>query len=324
MPLPVALSLVDVRVRYGPRVAVDGVSLDVRRGEIVGLLGPNGSGKSTVIAAAAGVLDPFDGTVRVADVDRAVDPVGFAHKVGLVPQECGLYEELTAADNLVFFGKLYGLSGSELRRRVARVLSRVRMADRALHRVNTLSGGMKQRLNLAVALMHDPLVLLLDEPTAALDPASRDAFFADLTHLRDEGHAVLLSTHHLDEAELGCDRIAELTNGNLTACGEPAELLRCRKADRPLLYGHLRGRPPKFLERAIRERLGPDIGFEVTGRRLRLTAPTAEELGQALAALLSEGVELEAYRTPAGTLERVLRGGTETAPCRTGAQNGDG
>jgi ABC-2 type transport system ATP-binding protein len=307
MPLPVALSLVNVRVRYGQRLAVDGVSLDVRRGEIVGLLGPNGSGKSTVLAVAAGILDPAEGSVAIGGTSRADDPLKFATQVGLVPQECGLYDELSAADNLSFFGKLHGLAGHELRRRVIRVLARVGLTDRAAHRVETFSGGMKQRLNLAVALIHDPPVLLLDEPTASLDPASRDALFADLTRLRDDGHAVLLSTHHLDEAELGCDRVAVLDRGRLVACGKPGELLRCRAADRPVLYGQLRVRPPKFLVRAIRARLGEGVELEVTGRRMRLSAATAEELGVALAALLAEGVELEAYRTPPGTLERVLR-----------------
>src|SRR5579872_4871808 len=174
MPSQVALSLNDICVHYGPRIAVDGLSLEVCRGEIVGLLGPNGSGKSSVLAVAAGVLHSVKGTVKIEGIDRAVDPIGYAHRVGLVPQECGLYEELTAHDNLTFFGKLYGLSGSDLRRRVIRVLSRVRLTERAGHRISTFSGGMKQRLNLAVALIHDPLVLLLDEPTAALDPASRD------------------------------------------------------------------------------------------------------------------------------------------------------
>ncbi len=309
MPLPVALSLTDVRVRYGSRVAVDGVSLEVQRGEIVGLLGPNGSGKSSVLAAAAGAVNPREGRVTVDGIDRERDPIAFAHRVGLAPQECGLYDELTAGENLLFFGKLYGLSGSDLRRRVIRVLNRVRLADRAGQRVNTFSGGMKQRLNLAAALIHDPLVLLLDEPTAGLDPASRDAFFADLIHLRDDGHAVLLSTHHLDEAELGCDRVAVLNQGKLLACGEPSELLRCQPSDPPVLYGHLRNRPPKYLERAIRDRLDRGVKLELTGRRLRLTAETAEGLGRALASLLAEGLELDAYRTPAGALERVLRDG---------------
>ncbi len=307
MPLPVALSLLDVTVRYGTRVAIECVSLDVRRGEIVGLLGPNGSGKSTTLAVAAGVLDPHSGTVTVEGRTRAADPGAFARRVGLVPQEPAVYDELTAADNLTFFGELYGLAGSDLRRRVARTLARVKLTDRARHRVSTFSGGMKQRLNLAAALLHDPHVLLLDEPTASLDPASRDALFADLTRFRDDGHAILLTTHHIDEAEGGCDRVAVLEKGKLVASGAPAELLRTCAADRAVLYGHLRTRPPKYLERAIRRRLGAGAELEITGRRLRLSADTSEQLGAALATLLAEGVELEAYRTPAGALERALR-----------------
>jgi len=307
MPLPVALSLVEVTVRYGDRVAVDRVSLDVRRGEIVGLLGPNGSGKSSTLAVAAGVIDPVSGTVMVEGHTRAKDPTRFALRVGLVPQEPAIYDELTAFDNLTFFGELYGLVGSDLRRRVTRALSRMKLSDRADHRVATFSGGLKQRLNLAAALLHDPPVLLLDEPTASLDPASRDAFFADLTRFRDDGYAILLTTHHVDEAETGCDRVAVLEQGKLVAFGVPSELLRGPVIDRAVLYGHLRTRPPKYLVRAIRRRLGPRVELEITGRRLRLSAETSTELGQALASLLAEGIELDAYRTPAGTIERILR-----------------
>ncbi|MCI0702777.1 MAG: ABC transporter ATP-binding protein [Planctomycetia bacterium] len=306
MPLPVTLSLVDVTVSYGDRVAVDRLSLEVRRGEIVGLLGPNGSGKSSVLAVAAGVLDPTTGTVTMNGRERSADPAAFAACVGLVPQEAAIYDELTAVENLWFFGELYGLSGSDLRRRVMRALARVKLLDRAEHRVNTFSGGLKQRLNLAAALLHDPPVLLLDEPTASLDPASRDAFFVDLTRFRDDGHTILITTHHLDEAECGCDRVGVLDQGKLVACGSPTELLRPHAAERAVLYGHLRTRPPKYLERAIRRRLGSRAELEVTGRRLRLSANTSEELGEALAMLLAEGVELDAYRTPAGALERAL------------------
>ncbi len=307
MPLPVALSLVDVTVSYGPRVALDRVSLDVRRGEIVGLLGPNGSGKSSTLAVAAGILDPASGEVTIEGRSRSADPTAFALRVGLVPQEPAVYDELSAFDNLAFFGELYGLAGPDLRRRVVRALSRVKLSDRAAHRVSTFSGGMKQRLNLAAALLHDPPVLLLDEPTASLDPASRDALFADLTRFRDDGHAILITTHHVDEAESGCDRVAVLEQGKLVACGHPSELLRAKPTDRAVLYGHLRTRPPKFLERAIRRRLASIARLEITGRRLRLSAGTSEELGRALAMLLAEGIELEAYRTPAGALELALR-----------------
>ncbi len=306
--MPVALSLDAVRVRYGKTIALDGLSLDVQRGEIVGLLGPNGSGKSTALAVAAGVLIPAEGAVTVEGVRRERDPFGFARRIGLVPQECALYDELTAAENLIFFGKLYGLSGSDLRRRVVRTLSRLRMGSHAATRVGTFSGGMKQRVNLAAALLHDPAVLLLDEPTAALDPATRDTLFADLTRLKEDGHAVLLSTHHLDEAELGCDRVAVLERGKLLAAGRPCELLRCGPKDRHVLYGHLHAKLPKFRERAIRQRLSAKVAFDITGRRLRLAADSAEELGLALAAVLIEGVEIDTFRTPVGTMERALRG----------------
>ncbi|MCS6866725.1 MAG: ABC transporter ATP-binding protein [Gemmataceae bacterium] len=307
MPLPVALSLTDVTVRYGERVALDRVCLEVHRGEIVGLLGPNGSGKSSTLAVAAGLLEPATGTVQIEGHSRAADPQGFALRVGLVPQEPAVYEEFTAYENLIFFGELYGLRGSDLRRRVVRTLARLQLTERAHDRVGTFSGGMKQRLNLAIALLHDPPVLLLDEPTAALDPASRDALLADLTRFRDDGHAILLTTHHIDEAEGGCDRVAILAGGRVVACGAAAELLRPRQADRAILYGHLRTRPPKFLEKALRRRLGSQVELEITGRRLRLAADSHEELGYALATLLADGVELEAYRTPAGALERALR-----------------
>lgn len=313
MPLPVALELADVTVRYGARAAVSGVSLSVRRGEIVALLGPNGSGKSSTLAVAAGVLNPAEGTVKAEGQLRGADPAAFAARVGLVPQEPALYDELTAYENLAFFGQLYGLAGADLRRRTLRALSRVRLSDRAAHRVGTFSGGLKQRLNLAAALLHDPPILLLDEPTAALDPASRDSLFADLARFRDDGHAILLTTHHLDEAESGCDRVGVLDAGRLVALGLPAELLRSRPTERAVLYGHLRTVPPKYLVRAIRERLGRGVELDVTGRRLRLAADTYEDLGRALAALLAEGIDFEAYRTPAGSMERALREGCEVA-----------
>jgi ABC-2 type transport system ATP-binding protein len=299
------LTFHDVRMRFGDRCAVDGVSFEVNRGEVVGLLGPNGSGKSTTIAAAAGVLEPCSGSVRIAGRSRRDDPAAYALCVGLLPQECALYDELTAAENLMFFGKLYGLSGKELRRRTVRALARFGLGDRAGHRVGTLSCGLKQRVNLAVALLHDPPLLLLDEPTAALDAASRDRLFIDLGRLRDDGHAILLSTHHWDEAELGCDRVAILERGKLAAIGEPRQLRR-RPSDRAILYGHLRARPPRFQVQSLRDRLGSSAEMEVTGRRLRLAATSSEALGRALAQVLSEGFALESYHTPPAAIERAL------------------
>lgn len=312
--MPVALSLQAVRVRYGDRVALDRVTLAAHRGEVVGLLGPNGSGKSTTLAAAAGVVDPVEGTVAVEGLTRAADPAGYARRVGLVPQGCALYDELTAADNLRFFARLYGYAGRELARRVSRGLARVGLTDRGNHRVGTFSGGMKQRVNLAAALLHDPPVVLLDEPTAALDPGCRDALFADLARLRDDGHAVVLSTHHPDEAHQGCDRVVVLDRGAVVAAGRPGDVFGCRPGGRAVLYGHLRARPPKFLVRSLRQRLGPAVGLGITGNRLRLAADDSEALGRALSLVLAEGVEVDSFRTPAGTLERVLKHGPAEVP----------
>jgi ABC-2 type transport system ATP-binding protein len=305
MPLPVALRLRDVSVRFGPVTAVDGVSLDVRRGEIVGLLGPNGSGKSTTLAAAAGAVDPAAGEVSIDGVVRAADPAAFAARVGLVPQDAALYDELTVGQNLAFFARLYGPGGADLDSRVARGLARARLADRAADRVAALSGGLKQRLSVAVALLHDPPVLLLDEPTAALDPASRDALFADLDRLREDGHAILLTTHHLDEAEHGCDRIAVLDRGKLVASGPPGELMRTPPTGRAVLYGHLRRPLPAFVRRGLRLPAGAKL--EVTGRRVRLSARCGEDLGRALAAVLADGAEVDAFRTPPGRLEPMTK-----------------
>jgi ABC-2 type transport system ATP-binding protein len=217
MPTPPVLLLQDVTLRYGDTVAVDALCLEVRRGEIFGLLGPNGCGKSTTLAAIAGALTPTAGVVQIEGVEERADPLGYRRLVGLVPQELALYEELSAEDNLLFFGRLYGLRGRDLRRRAGRALDFVRLTDRARQRVRTLSGGMRRRLNLACALLHEPPLLLLDEPTVGIDPQSREAIFASLRQLRDRGTALVFTTHHLEEAEQLCDRVGIMDLGRLVA-----------------------------------------------------------------------------------------------------------
>ncbi len=307
MPRRLALSIADICVRYGSTVALDGVSLDVHRGEIVGLLGPNGSGKSTTLAVAAGIIEPRSGSVSACGIRRDANPCAYAKKIGLVPQEPALYDELSAEANLAFFGRLYGLTGYELNCRVATALDRVRLTDRAFDRVGTLSGGMKQRVNLAVALLHDPPLLLLDEPTASLDPKSRDALFADLHRLREAGHAVLLTTHHLDEAEYGCDRIAVLEKGRIVAQGKPADLVRHSPTDRAVLYGQLRETVAHFFVKGLRKRMEAGVELEIVGRRLRLSAESPEQLGRALGLVLSDGIKLDTFHTPPGRLETLRR-----------------
>ncbi len=304
------LSLNSVEVRYGHRVAVDGLSLTVRGGEIVGLLGPNGSGKSSTLAVCAGLLDPASGTVAVNGQSPQRDRIGYAARVGFVPQELALYEELTVEANLTFFGNLYDVRGRTLRNRIAAGLQLVGLADRARHRVGTLSGGMQRRVNVACALVHEPAVLLLDEPTAALDPASRQNLYETLAQLRDAGRAILLTTHHLDEAEHWCDRVAVLSNGRLVAEGRPADLAQHRSS---AIVGRLREELPEHLERAIRVRLSSDVEFDVSNKDFRLTAGDGESLAYALAALIAEGAEPESFRTPAADLDRLIEPVAEPA-----------
>jgi ABC-2 type transport system ATP-binding protein len=223
MACPV-LSLEQLTLRYGGVVAVRELSLEVAAGEVLGLLGPNGSGKSSTLAAVAGALAPAAGTVRVAGLREADAPRAYRRQIGLVPQELALFGELSVRQNLLFFGSLYGLRGPGLRRRADEVLGFVGLAGHAGRRPRTLSGGMQRRLNLACALLHGPALLLLDEPTVGLDVQSRDAVFACLRRLRAAGCGLLFTTHHLEEAEQLCDRIAVLNQGRLVALGTLAEL----------------------------------------------------------------------------------------------------
>lgn len=286
------LRLCGVAVRYGTTPALWDFNLDLSQGEIVGLLGPNGSGKSTALAVAAGLIEPDQGRVLLNGQERGSDPHRFAEAIGFVPQGAALYDELTAAQNLEFFGQLYGFTGADLDARVARGLARARLSDRADDRVHRFSGGLKQRLSIACARMHEPVVLLLDEPSSALDAASRDMLLTDLLRLRDDGHAILLTTHHADEAEHICDRVVRLDGGRM--------MPRSAREHRPLLYGHLRASLPGYVRRGLEEKLNSGgVEFEVIGRRVRLAAPTNDELGRALATLLAEGATLEVFRTPA-------------------------
>lgn len=222
--IPTILQLEAVSLGYDNVVVVRELSLTVGAGEIFGLLGPNGSGKSTTIAAIVGAHRLQTGTIRVQGRVEAEDPRGYRRLIGLVPQDLALYEELTARQNLHFFGRLYGLGGRDLQRRTEEVLDFVCLSDRADRPARTYSGGMQRRLNLACALLHRPVLLLLDEPTVGIDIQSRDAIFAALRNLAAEGTSLVYTTHHLEEAEQLCDRIGIMDQGRLLTVGSIHEL----------------------------------------------------------------------------------------------------
>jgi ABC-2 type transport system ATP-binding protein len=219
------LSLHGLGKDYGARTAVHALDLDVERGEILGLLGPNGAGKTTTISMACGVVTPTRGTVTVGGISLAEDPLAAKRKLGLVPQDLALYEELSALRNLAFFGSLYGLRGGALADRIAWALGVVGLTDRAGDAAKQYSGGMKRRLNLAAGLLHKPDVLVLDEPTVGVDPQSRNHIFETVRALRGDGMTVVYTSHYMEEVEALCDRVAIMDAGRVVALGTVGELI---------------------------------------------------------------------------------------------------
>ena len=219
------LTLTNVRKSFGKTVAVDGLSLSVRKGELFGLLGPNGAGKSTSVSLAVGLLAPDAGTVSIEGHGNPAEPAVRA-RIGVAPQALALYDLLSAEENLRFFGEIYGLAGATLATRVAWCLDFVGLTDRKADAAGTYSGGMKRRLNLAAALVHDPELLLLDEPTVGVDPQSRNKIFENIEALHAEGRTIIYTTHYMEEAVRLCQRVAIVDAGKLLALGTVAELLQ--------------------------------------------------------------------------------------------------
>jgi ABC-2 type transport system ATP-binding protein len=217
-----------VSKRYDQTIALEKLCLEIRRGESFGLLGPNGAGKSTLMQLIAGVALPDAGRISLHVGDRSCDPsaTDTRRAIGLVPQELAIYPNLTATENLEFFGRLYGLRGGDLARRVRWALGVADLGARAHARAGTFSGGMQRRLNIACAVLHEPQLLLLDEPTVGVDPQSRNHIFDTIEVLKQEGMTLVHSTHLMEEAERLCDRVAILDHGRLLAVDTPAALVR--------------------------------------------------------------------------------------------------
>ncbi|PZU49031.1 MAG: export ABC transporter ATP-binding protein [Arsenicicoccus sp.] len=227
-----------LRRSFGTLTAVDGVSLHIDQGETVGLLGPNGAGKTTAISMIAGLLRPDAGQVRINGSDMVSDHIATKRHLGLVPQDLAIYPELSARSNLLFFGRLQGMRGAALRHRVAEVLETVGLTDRATGPAKTFSGGMKRRLNIGIGLLHEPSLLILDEPTVGVDPQSRNAILEAVEALSTQGRAVLYTTHYMEEAERLCDRIGIIDAGRIIAEGTREDLVELTgRADTVTLVG---------------------------------------------------------------------------------------
>jgi len=221
-----AIQVTNLHRAFGEIKAVQGVSFDVQSGEIFGLLGPNGAGKTTTISMLATLLRPDEGDAFVMGHSIRRDPMAVKSVLGMVPQEIALYEDLSARENLTFWGKMYGLRGAGLRQRVNEVLELIGLSDRANGRVGTFSGGMKRRVNIGVALLHKPEVIYMDEPTAGIDPQSRRNILDSVVTLKNQGMTVLYTTHYMEEAQELCNHIAIMDHGRVMACGTHEELVR--------------------------------------------------------------------------------------------------
>jgi ABC-2 type transport system ATP-binding protein len=289
-----AIVLDDVTVRFGARVALDGLSLRVGRGEVVGLLGPNGAGKTTTVDVCCGLRKPDSGRASILGLDAASGGTELRRRIGVVPQESGLYPELTAVEHLRLFAALYGTP----RARIDEVLALVGLTERRKGRVGTYSGGMKRRLALARALLHDPPVLFLDEPTLGVDVHGRRALWDHVDRLQAEGRSVLLTTNYLEEATALCDRVVIVDEGRVLADESPDTLRRRSGSVLVLTTGQ-----PKETARAV----ATACGVEATADGETVRVPLVrDDLAAPAVAAASAVAPVLAVRTEEPSLEEVF------------------
>src|SRR5215510_12883840 len=224
--MPPILEVQNLAKQYGNFTAVNGISFDIKEGEIFSLLGPNGAGKTTTISMLSTLYTPTSGDATIGGHSITKDPMAVKRLIGVVPQELALYEDLSARENLLFWGQMYGLSGKSLDSRVDEVLEQIGLTDKAKNKVKTYSGGMKRRVNIGVGLIHKPRLLFMDEPTVGIDPQSRRAILDTVKDLNRQGMTIFYTTHYMEEAQELSDRVGVIDHGELIALGTQKELTK--------------------------------------------------------------------------------------------------
>jgi ABC-2 type transport system ATP-binding protein len=233
------ISVSNLKKQYDSVPALKGISFNIKQGEFFGLLGPNGAGKTTTISIMSTILKPNEGSVTIAGFDLLKNPTECKKNIGVVPQEIALYNELSAYDNLMFWGSLYDVPKEELKSRINETLKLFGLDDRKNDKIKTYSGGMKRRVNIASALLHQPKILFMDEPTVGIDPQSRNLIFEVVEKLHKEGMTIVYTTHYMEEAERFCDRIGIIDNGNIIAQGTLDELKSLSKMKETIVVSFL-------------------------------------------------------------------------------------
>lgn len=300
----VLLSVEQVSKAYGARQAVDGVSFKVQRGQTVGLIGPNGAGKSTTVAMICGLLRADAGRITLDGETIGQGVSAAKQKIGFVPQDLALYEDLSALENLKLFGALYGLKGAPLKQRCEQALALVNLSDRAAEPPSRFSGGMKRRLNIAAALLHDPQLLILDEPTVGVDPQSRNAIFDTLQALQAQGRSLIYTSHYMEEVERLADHIVIIDHGKVLADETPAALYQ-RLPAQAALRVELDGEPASGLLSGLLELEGV-TAVEHSGATLDIGLAATGHAAPVLAWLTAQGQTALHFATARTSLENIF------------------
>jgi ABC-2 type transport system ATP-binding protein len=292
--------------KYGDFSAVKGVSFEINEGEIFSLLGPNGAGKTTTISVLSTLYAPSSGDALVGGHSVTSEPMAVRELIGVVPQDLAIYDDLTARENLSFWGQMYGLSGKALKKRIDEVLEQIGLVDKANQRVKTYSGGMKRRVNIGVGLLHKPRLLFMDEPTVGIDPQSRRAILDSVKELNQQGMTVLYTTHYMEEAQELSSRVGIIDHGDLIALGTQAELTH-QVGENDALILHLGeneiGAPLAAAVRGVRGVLGADV----TDHTVTVITPEAEDILVPVITLANEvGVKIRSVDIHEPDLEAVF------------------
>jgi ABC-2 type transport system ATP-binding protein len=292
--------------KYGDFTAVKGISFDIKDGEIFSLLGPNGAGKTTTISMLSTLYTPTSGDAIIGGHSVTKDPMAVRQIIGVVPQDIALYEDLTAQENLVFWGQMYGLSGKPLATRVDEVLEQIGLTDKAKNRVKTYSGGMKRRVNIGVGLLHKPRLLFMDEPTVGIDPQSRRAILDTVKDLNRQGMTLLYTTHYMEEAQELSDRVGIIDHGELIALGTQKELTQQVGETETLILHVGESDDPEALANSLRD-LKDVLEANATDHEVSVITPDAEDVLASVVSKANErGIKIRSIDIREPNLEAVF------------------